>query len=138
MLFYKCKNSVFCACFLFFFLLGTISGAFAFHCLFVAVENASNCMPWVPSSVDSDLVRVLWSAIRPLCIVFAFAFHPQGYRAVFALTFARGFLTAYYFAVLMFSDSPVWGTFAAELITLVIFYSISKWVYFRWDLSSSH
>ena len=138
MLFHKCKNSVFCACFLFFFLLGTISGTFAFRCLFVTVENASNCMSWVLSFGDSDFASVLCSVIRPLCIVFAFAFHPQGYRAVFALTFARGFLTAYCLAALMFSDSLAWEVFAAEMITLVIFYILSKWVYFRWDLSSSH
>lgn len=138
MLFRKCRNSVFCACFLFFFLLGTISGTFAFRCLLITSESMLDHIVRSLPTIDSGGASALWSSIRPLLVVSVFALHPQGYRAVFALVFLRGFLMAYFFAALAFGGGPVWMTFAEELFVLVVFYILSKWVYFRWELSSSH
>ena len=134
MLFHKCKNSVFCACFFFFFLLGTICGTFAFRCLAAAAPYRSDS--WSHPFFVFDPTRALWSFLRPMCVSFAFALHPQGHRALFVLISLRGFLTAFCVSALVAAGAPLWSFFAKELITLAIFFIISKWSYFRWDFPS--
>ena len=134
MLFYKCKNSVFCVCFLFFFLVGTISGIFAYYYLF-AFKNSVLDTGVV---ISIDIPALFLSAARSLCVVAVFALHPQGHRAVFPLVFLRGFFVAYCFAALRFDVSPIWGIIAIKLFMLAAFYSVSRWVYFRWDGRASH
>ena len=134
MLFHKCKNSVFCACFFFFFLLGTICGAFAFFCL----PPTAACLPEQGAREPgvSVSLSIAWSLLRPVCVVLVFALHPQGHRAVFPLVFLRGFLTTYCFAVSVSGGGAMCWLFVKELITLTVFFVTSKWVYFRWAPSS--
>lgn len=135
-MFHKCKNSVFCACFLLFFLTGTICGTFALSLLPHASVRFMQHAVWRMDRLDH--IWMTLSSLRPICVVVVFALHPQGYRAVFPLVFVRGFLTVYCFAVLVSGSCSVWSIFAKELITIAIFFIASKWVYFRWGLSSPY
>lgn len=110
---YKCKKSVFCACFLFSLTLGTISGVFLFRC-FIS-SNGSVFL------IDSDYFGTTANAltlIRPFVVMLTLIFHPKGRKFVFLFVVLRGLLMAFF-------SSAVWfcgGNVAALLLRFMLFF----------------
>lgn len=131
--FYKCKNSVFCICFLIFFFLGTICGVLCFRCQMI--RNG----PWIlafskelSSSVSPLFVKNAVILFRSLLLLLAMALLPWGYRLVFPLIALRGFLMSYYFSALWIGECNVLFMVLLETLLMPAYYMMCSWAYFRY------
>ena len=127
----RCKNSVFCVVFSFWFFLGTICGVLLFRAL---------------SGTDSQWIRtyctVLFSGqavglgslilcwCRPLLLAGIVGFVPWGRRILPGLILLRGILTAYSAAAWYVSGlQPVWIV-VRGLTLLPLYYAVCRFSYF--------
>ena len=119
----KCKNSVFCAQFLLFFLIGTISGIWMYWCsdgsghLFLR----QYCELLERDSVDDISTRLL-PFVRPLILAFLFGFFSWRKRAIPVLVLFRGALTAYAFCAVAFSGLSAEYLVTRGIVLLPVFY----------------
>ncbi len=126
----KCKKSVFCILFLFWFLTGTICGFILFQCL----QNAQG--PWVGAycaalvgTAGSDLASYLFAAIRPLLLAGLLCLLPWGRRLVPLLTAARGCLVAYYMAFFFAASLSPLTMALREAVTMPLFFCLCRLAY---------
>ena len=127
----RCRNSVFCVLFVFWFLLGTICGVLLFQVL------AGTGSRWIVAYCDT-LFRGqtvgLWSLVlcwsRPLLFVGLLGVVPWGRRILPTAIFLRGALTAYSAAAWYVSElRPIWIV-VRGLTLLPLYYAACRFSYF--------
>lgn len=119
----KCRNSVFCVQFFFFFLFGTICGIWLYRCMLGrrGVWITAYCeLLFSGLAVDGWALGLAW--IRPLVLAWLAGLHPRGAVAVPSLVFFRGVLTAYSVSALLWAGLSVWPVVSRGLVVLPVFY----------------
>jgi len=127
MLVSKCKNSVFCAKFLLFFLVGTICGTWLFGCL-----NAADFVYWELFGTLSGKNAgwsLMLSVLRPLVIAGLACVHPYGYAVLSALVVARGLLMSYAFCAVLHAGVSPCPLVLRGVVLLPIFYGLCRFAY---------
>jgi len=126
----KCKNSVFCIHFLFFFLFGTISGVLCFRCMLLSNQLWTGVYcDYIGQSVSSKVLQELFVLIRPFFLVLLCALHPNGWKLLFPLIFIRGFLMSYCYAALWFGGYNFLLIVAKAMFLLPLYFFCCKWLY---------
>ena len=119
----KCRNSVFCVQFLFFFLLGTICGIWLYHC--GSAWMAGYCVLLGQAPVrDGWSLGLAW--LRPLVIAWLASIHPLGDRVVPVLIVVRGLLTAYSTCACLRAGLPTEPVLLRGLVLLPLFYWLCR------------
>lgn len=119
----KCKNSVFCILFLFYFFLGTICGIFLFrklqgaHCAWITAYCTALTQMNPP-----DLLKQLFFICKPLAIALVLGICPSGYRLIPILIAVRGCIMAYIAAFYAVSGLPPAALVFRWLLFLPVFY----------------
>lgn len=133
----KCRNSVFCVRFLFFFLIGTICGIWFYRCLGQsdAIWLRDYCLMLTGASGWS----VILSVLRPLLPAALAWLHPYGRHAIPLLVGLRGMLTAYSACAVLRADLPGGPVLVRGLVILPIFYRLCRLAWDRrpWEASAS-
>jgi len=129
MLVSKCKNSVFCAQFLLFFLVGTICGTWLFSCL--DAEGFAYWELYGPLSAESTGWSLMLSVLRPLVIAELACVHPYGYVVLLALVVARGLLMSYAFCAVLHAGASPGPLVLRGVVLLPIFYGLCRFAYDR-------
>ena len=132
MLVQKCKNSVFCVYFLFFFFVGTICGVF---CYSLQISSDLDFVSYYSVAIseslfDCSLLSFL-AAARPFVFVAFLALTSFGHRFLFLLIAVRGFMTAYTAAALWIGNCDLFLIFIRGLVLLPLFYGLCAWSHCR-------
>lgn len=126
----KCKKSLFCVRFLFFFFLGTICGVLLFRCLAAAEGD------WILRysqalfrAEQSGLWSALFSAIRPVLLAALMGIVPWGRRFLPVLIVGRGMLMAYAAAACFVCGVQPGWLILRGLALLPVFYTVCRWTF---------
>ena len=134
---YKCKNSVFCAYFLFCFLVGTICGALFFCIAFQQNEFWSGvyCAQLYDSG-DVDLLSLFLCCLRPLMTAVVLGSFSFGRRLMAALVVFRGLSVSYFLSFALCAQCRIFPILVSELMILAAFFCVCRFVCFdqcsRW------
>lgn len=139
MLRYKCKKSVFCILFLFFFFIGTICGVLLFQLQYHVqhtwiVSYGKGLLP----ERSFDLWRLFFVSLRPLLLAFLLGSLSFGWRLIPLLIVGRGCLISYLFSLASLCETPVSALFLRELLLLSSFYFLVRWAYYHFDMRKSY
>jgi len=127
----KCKKSVFCILFLFFFVIGTICGSVLFS---VILHSNYGWLCDYCASLDyvtaKDLSSLLLFYARPLLFVFLFGVLFPGSKWILFFVAIRGCLCSYLFAAMYYSGCFMTGILMRQFVLLPAFYFICRqaWV----------
>ena len=126
----KCKNSVFCICFLIFLLCGTISGVFCFRCIWGAnntwLSSYSRSLALSAGTLDIGTCLCL---MRPYLVLVLTSFLPRSSSFMFAVVFLRGFLTSYYCSALWCGGCDAALIVLRCAVLLPAFCLLGSWLY---------
>ena len=121
----KCKNSVFCSAFFFFFCIGTICGVVLFN-----IYLRCNCN-WIElycgeifCGDKASFLSVFLSCLRPLLIVWLTSFFSFSNKIVPIFVLCRGCVISYFFSFALLSGYPLVGLALKELVLLTAYYYI--------------
>jgi len=135
MAFSKCRKSLFCILFLFFFSLGTICGVLSFRYL------AELCSGWMYLYCGSLhplrnglFLPFVFSWLRPLLLAFLMRMVPWGKRVLPVLIFSRGFLTAYSAAACFSCGQPPVWVIVRGMTLLPLFYALCRFAFFAFPV----
>lgn len=131
----KCRKSVFCMLFLFFFSIGTICGVLSFRYLAGAQSSWTfmYCRRLQLMEYGSFCSFVLaW--IRPLLLVLVIGLVPWGKKFLPILITARGFLTAYSAAACLSCGQSLSWVVIRGLTLLPVFYALCRFSYFAFPV----
>ena len=124
MLVSKCKNSVFCAQFLFFFLVGTICGTWLYRCSdSVGIARLELTGLMTEEAVDWSSVL---SVLRPLVMAGLACIHPFGYHVLPVLVTMRGLLMSYAFCAVLCAGLSPGPLILRGMLLLPLFYSLCR------------
>ena len=127
----KCKISVFCICFLFFFLIGTICGVLGCR-LMISTNAAIFCCysKNISNIMCGDFWKLFLSTVRPFAIILVLPFVPSGYRLVFPLVAARAFIATYAAAAFWIGYCDLRLLLLRDMLLFPLFYAVCKRSYF--------
>ena len=123
---YKCKKSVFCVLFLFFFGMGTICGSALFSLLLRSQFGwiGSYCSELMLQRTASPVSTFLFFCC-PLAAVWALGWSTFGRKLIFPAAALRGCVTAYVFSACFTAGFSIMSVLLRELFLLPVFYALS-------------
>ena len=125
-----CKNSVFCALFLFLFTMGTICGSYLLRCILRSDAGwmLSYCN-LIQSGSVSKVILGVWFLLLPFLSVLCIYFFPGKDKLVLVLVFIRGCIVAYTLGAFYTMGVSLSGVLLRTLLLLPLFYWVCRKVW---------
>ena len=126
---YKCKNSVFCAYFLFCFFVGTICGALFFR--IIIQQNrawAGAYCAELYGSGDAGILSLFLCCFRPLATALVLGSFSFGRRITAALIAFRGLSVSYFLSFALCAQCRIFPILVSELMVLAAFFCVCRFL----------